>query len=323
MKRTRMSIEAYVGIDVCKDRLDVGLWPSEETCSESNDAKGIVRLAKRLAKAKPRIVVLESTGRLEIPIALELGERGVPYRIVNPRQVREFARSMGLLAKTDRIDSLVLARWAESAKVESKPLPDAEHRELRALVMRRLQLVESKVAEENRLRGETVVKVRKSLKESILWLRRQIKNLDDNLESTIKNSPTFSEDSELLQSVPGVGPNTANMIQACLPELGTLNRRSVAALVGVAPLNRDSGKVQRKRFCWGGRAEVRAALYMAALSGMKYNPVIKAVYQRLRAKGKPAKVALVACMRKLLVILNAMVRDQTPWRQPSTAAVSG
>ncbi len=320
MSCTGMSKGAYVGVDVCKERLDVGVWPSGETFGESNDAQDIVRLAKALAKAKPKIVVLESTGRLEIPLALELGERGVPYRIVNPRQVRDFARAMGLLAKTDRIDALVLARWAESARIEPKPLPDAEHRELRALVMRRLQLIESKVAEENRLGGEVVPKVRKSVKDSIKWLKHQIKMLDEELDRTIKGSPTFSKQSELIQSVPGVGSNTANMIQACLPELGTLNRRGIAALVGVAPLNRDSGKSRGRRFCWGGRAEVRAALYMAALVASRYNPVIKAIYLRLRAKGKKAKVVLVACMRKLLVILNAMVRDQAPWRQTSPAA---
>ena len=310
----------YVGIDVCKDRLDVGLWPSGKTFSEPNDAKGIARLVKRLAKRKPSLVVLESTGRLEVPVALELGEAGVPYRIVNPRQVRDFAKALGQLAKTDRIDSIVLARWAESAKLEPKPLPDAERRELRALVMRRLQLIETKVAEENRLKSELVPKVRKSLKDSIAWLERQIKKLDNDLERMIKNSPTFSDLNDLIQSVPGIGPNTANMIIACLPEVGTLNRRSVAALVGVAPLNRDSGKSRGRRFCWGGRAEVRAALYMAALVASRYNPVIKALYLRLRAKGKPAKIALVACMRKLLVIMNAMVRDQTLWRQTSTAA---
>ena len=311
----------YVGIDVCKDRLDVGFWPSEKTFSEPNDAKGIARLIRRVAKRKPSLVVLESTGRLEVPVALELGEAGVPYRIVNPRQVRDFAKALGQLAKTDRIDSLVLARWAESARLEPKPLPDAEHRELRALVMRRLQLIESLGAENNRLKGEAVPKVRKSLLASITWLKRQIDQLDGDLDRAIKNNPAFSEESKLLQSTPGIGPNTANMIQACLPELGTLNRGGIAALVGVAPLNHDSGKSQARRFCWGGRAEVRAALYMAALVASRFNPVIRAIYVRLRARGKPAKVALVACMRKLLVILNAMVRDQTFWRQTSPAAV--
>lgn len=321
MNRTGKSKKEYVGVDVCKERLDVALWPSQEIFSESNDAKGTVRLAKRLAKAKPRIVVMESTGRLEIALALELGKKGVPFRIVNPRQVRDFAKAMGKLAKTDRIDALILARWAESAKVDPKPLPDAERRELRAMVMRRLQLIEAKVAEKNRLGMETVPWVRKSLKESIAWLERQIKQLDSDLDRTIKNSETFSEQNDLIQSVPGIGTNTANMIQASLPEVGTLNRRAIAALVGVAPLNRDSGKTKGKRFCWGGRAEVRASLYMAALVASQHNPVIRAVYQRLLSKGKKPKVALVACMRKLLVILNAMVRDQTRWRQPSTAAL--
>lgn len=312
--------EIYVGIDVCKDRLDVGYWPSEKTFSVPNDTKGIARLARRLAKRNPCLVVLESTGRLQVPIALELGEAGVPYRIVNPRQVRDFARALGKLAKTDRIDSIVLARWAESGRIEPKPLPDAEHRELRALVMRRIQLIESRVAEQNRLRGEVVSTVRKSVLASIKWLKHQIHQLDDELDRTIKGNPTFSEDSELIKSVPGIGPNTANMLQACLPELGSLSRVAIAALVGVAPLNRDSGKIKGRRSCWGGRAEVRSALYMAALVAVRYNPVIRNIYQRLKSKGKKSKIALVACMRKLLVILNAMVRERTQWRQTAPAA---
>ncbi len=320
MDRTRMSKNQYVGVDICKERLDAGLWPSRETSSETHDAEGIKRLAKCLAKAKPKIVVMESTGRLHVALALELDKRGVPYRIVNPRQVRDFARAMGILAKTDHIDSLVLARFAESVKLDPKPLPDAERRELRALVMRRLQLIDTRVAEQNRLRDETVPRVVKSLKASIAWLEGQIKKLDVDLDRKIKNSSTFSGQNDLIQTAPGIGPNTANMIMACLPEVGALNRREIAALVGVAPFNRDSGKTRGKRFCWGGRADVRAALYMAALVASKHNPVIKAIYLRLRANGKKPKIALVACMRKLLVILNAMVRDQNPWRQPDTAA---
>jgi transposase len=268
------------------------------------------------------LVVLESTGRLQIPLALELGEKGVPYRVVNPRQVREFARSMGKLAKTDRIDAMMLARWAESANLAPKPLPDADRRELRALVMRRRQLIDTKIAEENRLQGETVHRVRKSLKAGIAWLDRQIAGLDQDLARTIKNNPLFAEQNEVLQSAPGIGSNTVNMLLASLPELGTLTRRSIAALVGVAPLNRDSGKTKGKRFCWGGRAEVRSALYMAALVATRFNPLIHAMYARLLAKGKAKKVALVACMRKLLTILNAMVRDQTRWRQTSPAATT-
>lgn len=310
----------FVGVDVSSERLDVGLWPSEKTFEASNDPEGIARLGERLVKLKPRIVVLESTGRLEVPLALELQWRGVPYRIVNPRQVREFARAMGRLAKTDRIDAVMLARWAESAKLEPKALPDPARRELRALVMRRLQLIETLTAEQNRLRGETVPKVRKSVTDSIKWLKRQIAALNNELDRTIRKNPEFSALSDRVQGVPGVGTNTARMIAASLPELGQLTRQQIAALVGIAPLNRDSGKSHGRRFCWGGRAEVRSALYMAALVASRYNPVIRALYARLRARGKPAKVALVACMRKLLVILNAMVRDQTQWRQTAPAA---
>jgi transposase len=312
--------DVYVGIDVSKARLDVAVWPSEEAFSDTNDSEGIERLAGRISELNPKIIVLESTGRLEVAAALEFGERGMAYRIVNPRQIREYARAMGKLAKTDRIDALILARWAESAQPEPKPLPDADRRELRALVTRRAQLIENLTREKNRLQGETVPHVRKSIKDSITWHERQIARLDKEMDEFMRNRPQLSGQSERLQSVPGVGPVLTRMIVACLPELGTLNRCKIAALVGVAPLNRDSGKSSGKRFCWGGRIEVRCALYMAALVGMRHNPLIKALYDRLRANGKPAKVALVACMRKLLTILNAMMRDQTSWRQTSPAA---
>lgn len=311
----------FVGIDVSKERLDVAVWPLEQVFSDTNDAEGIARLAERISGLNPRIAVLESTGRLEVPMALELGERGVGYRIVNPRQIREFARAMGKLAKTDRIDALILARWAESAKPAPKPLPDADRRELRAMIMRRAQLIENLTREKNRLHGETIPHVRKSLKDSIAWHERQIARLDKELDRFMKNSPEFSGSSDRLQSVPGVGPVVGRMMVACLPELGTLNRYKIAALVGVAPLNRDSGKSSGKRFCWGGRVEVRCALYMAALAGIRFNPILREIYARLRANGKPFKVAIVACMRKLLTILNAMMRDQTTWRQTSPAAI--
>jgi transposase len=312
----------FGGIDVSKDRLDVGLWPSGEAFSDSNDAAGRSRLAIRIAERKPRLVVLESTGGMEVPMALELGEHEVPYRIVNPRQVRDFARSLGKLAKTDRIDAVILARWAESSKLEPKPLPDAARRELRELVMRRAQLIQAKIAEENRLQTATVARVRKSLKASIAWLERQIDALDKEMDRTMRSNPEFTSLGNLLLTVPGIGPGTLRMVAACLPELGTLNRQKISALVGVAPYNHDSGKTQGKRFCWGGRMEVRCALYMAALAASRHNPVIRAMYVRLRANGKGAKVTLVACIRKLLTIINAMVRDQTPWRQTSPAAAA-
>jgi transposase len=319
---TGTSKAGFVGIDVSKDRLDVGLWPSGETFGVNNDAEGRAALAGRLAALQPRLVVLEATGRLETPMALELDGHGVPYRIVNPRQAREFARAMGKLAKTDRIDALMLARFAESAKLEPKALPDAARRELRALVMRRAQLIEARIAEKNRLGGETAPFVCKSLKTSIAWLKRQIAQLDRELDRTIQGNPEFAALSDVLDTVPGVGPNTVRVLAAAMPELGKLSRQCASALVGIAPLNKDSGKSHGQRFCWGGRAEVRSALYMAALVATRHNPVIRAQYLRLRAKGKPAKVALVACMRKLLTILNAMVRDNTPWRQTPAAAAA-
>lgn len=317
-----MQTGMFIGVDVSQARLDVGLWPSQEVFSDSNEAKGIKRLAKRIAECKPKLVIMESTGRLHMALALELGELGVPYRIVNPRQVRDFAKSLGLLAKTDRIDALVLARWAESAQLEPKALPDEARRALRALVMRRAELLETLTAEQNRERGETVRQVRQSLKQSIGFLRRQIHLLEKQIDKNVRNHPDFLGQSELVQSVPGVGPVTANTLIAALPELGALNRQQIAALVGVAPYNRDSGNQKGKRSCWGGRADVRRVLYMATLSATKWNPVIRSLYRRLLAKGKLFKVAMIACLRKLLVILNAMVRTNTPWRQTSPAAES-
>jgi transposase len=255
-------------------------------------------------------------------MALELDELGVPYRIVNPRQVREFARALGRLAKTDRIDALVLARFAAGAGITPKALPDAARRALRELVMRRLQLQEMLVAEKNRLTGEQIKPVRASLKAISTHLEREIAALDRQLDKAIRGNPEFAALSAVMQSVPGVGPQTASMLVSSLPELGYLTRRQIAALVGIAPLNRDSGKLQGRRFCWGGRAQVRRVLYMATLVAARWNPRIKAMYQRLKAAGKKPKVALVACMRKLLTILNAMVRDRTPWRQTSPAATA-
>ena len=310
----------YAGVDVSQERLEVAVCPSGQAFSEANAGQGINRLAERIAALKPRVVVLESTGRLEIPLALELGGQGVPYRIVNPRRIREFARARGKLAKTGRIDALILARWAELAKPDPKPLPEPERLELRALVTRRAQLVENLTREKNRLHGQTVPKVRKNRKDSIAWHERQIRQLEKALDQFIKNSPLFTEQAGLVRTVPGAGPNMARVVLACLPGQGTLNRYKIAALAGAAPFNRDSGKSSGKRFCWGGRIEARRALYRAALAGIRHNPISKDLHERPRAKGKPAKVALAARMRKLLTILNALVRDQASWRQTSPAA---
>ena len=263
----------------------------------------------------PSGVVLEATGGFEMPIAGELELVGLPVSLVNPRQVRSFARATGKLAKTDAIDALLLAQFAEAVKPPVRPLPDEETRELRALVDRRRQLLEMLTSERNRLRPASK-RVGRLIQEHILWLKQQIDDLDKDIGELIRSSPIWRAQEDLLRSVPGVGRVLSCTLLTHLPELGSLNRGQVAALVGVAPLNRDSGAFRGKRSVWGGRSAIRSALYMAALVASQHNPVIKAFYHRLRAAGKPAKVALTACMRKLLLILNSMLKRGTQWGPP-------
>ena len=263
----------------------------------------------------PSGVVLEATGGFEMPIAGELELVGLPVSLVNPRQVRSFARATGKLAKTDAIDALLLAQFAEAVKPPVRPLPDEETRELRALVDRRRQLLEMLTSERNRLRPASK-RVGRLIQEHILWLKQQIDDLDKDIGELIRSSPIWRAQEDLLRSVPGVGRVLSCTLLTHLPELGSLNRGQVAALVGVAPLNRDSGAFRGKRSVWGGRTAIRSALYMAALVASQHNPVIKAFYHRLRAAGKPAKVALTACMRKLLLILNSMLKRGTQWGPP-------
>jgi transposase len=264
------------------------------------------------------LVVLEATGGIELPLVGALAAAGLPVVVVNPRQVREFARATGRLAKTDAIDAQVLARFAEAVQPALRPLPDAATQQLSSLVTRRRQVIEMLTAEKNRLRT-TAPAVRDHVKEHILWLERSLSDLDRELEQAIHSSDIWRAQDDLLQSAPGVGQVLSTTLLAELPELGTLNRKEIAALVGVAPLNRDSGTLRGRRTVWGGRSQVRAVLYMAALVATRFNPVIRAFYQRLQAAGKPKKVALTACMRKLLTILNAMMRHQIPWRICSTS----
>ena len=263
----------------------------------------------------PSGVVLEATGGFEMPIAGELELVGLPVSLVNPRQVRSFARATGKLAKTDAVDALLLAQFAEAVKPPVRPLPDEETRELRALVDRRRQLLEMLTSERNRLRPASK-RVGRLIQEHILWLKQQIDDLDKDIGELIRSSPIWRAQEDLLRSVPGVGRVLSCTLLTHLPELGSLNRGQVAALVGVAPLNRDSGAFRGKRSVWGGRSAIRSALYMAALVASQHNPVIKAFYHRLRAAGKPAKVALTACMRKLLLILNSMLKRGTQWGPP-------
>jgi transposase len=310
----------YVGIDVSKARLDIAVRPTAQRWSVANDEEGIAQLVSRLKELTPALVVLEATGGLELPLATALYAAGVPVVVVNPRQIRDFAKATGRLAKTDALDAQVIAHFAEAVRPIPRPLPDAQAQALEALLSRRRQVVGMLTAEKNRL-GTALPQVRSMLKAHIAWLQGQLAEIDKELGSTIQQSPLWREKDNLLQSTPGVGPVLSITLLAELPELGTLNRQQIAALVGVAPLNRDSGTLRGKRTIWGGRARVRATLYMATLVATRFNPVIKAFYQRLCGAGKAKKVALTACMRKLLTILNAMLKHHTPWRSLSSQPV--
>jgi transposase len=309
---------SWVGIDVSKANLDVAVHPTGSQWRVANTASAISALTEQLRALKPEQIVLEATGGYEILVAAALASTNLPVVVINPRQVRDFARAIGQLAKTDRIDAQVLARFGEALKPEARPLPDAAARALSALVTRRRQLQEMLTAEQNRLMTAAVQDapepLRDQLGDHIEWLRRQLGQVDEDLDRQVKSSPMWRERENLLRSIPGIGPVVSATLLSRLPELGQLDRKAIAKLVGVAPLNRDSGTIRGKRTIWGGRAAVRAALYMGALVASRYNPHIRAFYLRLIAAGKPKKVALVACMRKLLLLCNAVIRSQTPWR---------
>ena len=304
----------FIGIDVSKARLDVAMRPSAEKLSVSNDEAGIQALVTRLSEIKPALIVLEATGGLERSVSGALGSAQLPVVVVNPRQVRDFAKALGQLAKTDRIDAEVLARFAEAIRPPLRPLPDKVSLELRSLIARRRQLIEMMVAEKNRLSTASKA-VRKRIEAHIRWLETELDRADKDLDHSIRQSPIWCENEDLLRSVPSVGPVVSRTLLAELPELGRLNRKQIAALVGIAPLNCDSGTFRGRRGIWGGRATVRAVLYMAALVASRRNSVIRNFYKRLRDKGKAPKVALVACMHKLLTILNAMIKHKTRWSE--------
>jgi len=305
---------SYVGINVSKSHLDVAVIPVREVWRTTNDEEGIAELKERLAAHSPALVVLEATGGYELPVAAALGAVDLCVAMVNPRQVRDFARATGRLAKTDVLDAQVLAHFAQRVQPIPRPMPEAQSQKMAALLARRRQVMEMLVAEKQRLRM-TVPRIRPNLKGHIAWLEQTLRELDRNLGQMVQQSPLWRVQEDLLRGVPGVGPNLTFTLLANLPELGTLHRRQIAALVGVAPLNRDSGTLRGKRSVWGGRATVRATLYMATLAATRFNPIIRVFYQRLLAAGKAKKVALTACMRKLLTILNAMVKHRTPWQQ--------
>jgi len=313
-----MSAESFVGIDVSKDRLDIALRPTSEHWTIDYTEAEVAQLVNRLKELQPALIVLEATGGLELPVAAALAAAGLPVAVVNPRQVRDFARANGRLAKSDPLDADVLAHFGQALRPPVRPLPDAEAQQLAALVTRRRQLLEMLKAERNRL-ASSLPAMRSRIQAHIDWLKQDLQTVEADLDQTVRQTAIWREKDDLLQSAPGVGRVLASTLLSDLPELGQLNRKAIAALVGIAPLNQDSGKRRGKRIIWGGRSTVRDVLYMATLSATRYNPVIKEFYQRLLAAGKAPKVALVACMRKFLTILNAMLAHKTPWRP---AAVS-
>ena len=313
----------YVGIDVAKAQVDVAVRPTGQRWVVSFDETGVGELVSQMEDLSPALVLLEASGGLELPLVAALAAAALPVVVVNPRQVRDFARATGTLAKTDALDAAVLAHFAEAVRPPVRPLRDAETQALNALAARRHQVMIMLVSEKNRLSSATIA-VRPRIEAHIAWLERELDDLDEGLWQTLRQSPVWREKEDLLRAVPGVGEQLSLTLLAYLPELGTLDRRKIAALVGVAPFNRDSGTLRGKRTVWGGRARIRAVLYMGALVASRHNPVIRDFYQRLLAAGKPKKLALIACMRKLLVILNSMLKHGSPWRDltPKVAAHS-
>jgi len=304
--------ERFVGIDVSKATLDVHVLPEGQDLVFANDVEGIKAICKKLGKLRPHLIVLEATGGLQVPVATALGLKKHPVSVINPRQARDFARATGRLAKTDKIDAQILALFGQQIRPEAKPLKDEQAQELSALMSRRKQLVGMLVMEKNRL-SLAFGSIRDDIVKNIEWLEERLDEINTRLGQAVRTSPIWREQDDLLRSVPGVGAVLSTALLASLPELGKLDRRSIAALVGVAPMNCDSGKFRGKRRVWGGRANLRAILYMAIMTAIRFNPVISKFYKRLVDAGKPHKVAATASMRKLLTILNTMVRTGQPW----------
>jgi transposase len=310
-----------IGIDVAKAHLDVAVRPSGDQWQVANTEEGIADLLAKLRPLAPALIVLEASGGWELAVVAALAEAKLPVAVVNPRQVHDFAKAVGQLAKTDQLDAQVLARFGEAVRPEPRPLPDAGAQALADVLARRRQVIGMQTAERQRL-GTAGPQVRARIEAHLAWLERELTELDDDLGRRLRESPLWREREDLLRSVPGVGPVVATTLVAELPELGQLDRKRIAALVGLAPLARDSGTSRGKRLVWGGRGRGRAALYMAALVATRHNPTIRTFYARLLKAGKAKKVALTACMHKLLLILNAIVRTNAPWRQPESSVAS-
>lgn len=308
-----MEHSRFVGIDISKDHLDVHVRPTGDSFRVRYDDAGLVTLVEHLRPLAPVVLVLEATGGYEVTVAATLASAALPVAVVNPRQVRDFARATGQLAKTDTLDARVLALFAEAVRPAARPVPDAQAAALGELIARRRQLVDMLGAEHNRRRLLRDRRLQRHLEAHIAWLEEALRRLDHDLTTLIRSTPVWRETDDLLRSVPGIGPVTAGTLIADLPELGRLDRRRIAALAGLAPIARDSGAFRGRRMIMGGRAHIRRVLYMATLTAITHNPVIRAFHQRLVAAGRPGKVALTAAMRKLLTILNAMLRDRRPW----------
>jgi len=308
------SSPSFVGIDVSKDRLDVHVRPSGQVLAVTRDGKGLEQLTGELRRLAPALIVLEATGGFEITVAAALASACLPLAVVNPRQIRDFGRATGRLAKTDALDAQIIALFAERIRPEPRPIADADSQTLAEFIARRRQVVEMIGMETNRFRQARHPRVQRTIKAMLNTLEAQLAELDREIDETVRGSPVWRAADDLLTSVPGVGDVTSRTLIADLPELGKLDRRRIAALVGVAPVNRDSGQMRGRRTIAGGRADVRNALYMATLSATRWNPIIRQHYKALVERGRPKKVALVACMRRLLGILNAIIRTKAPWQ---------
>lgn len=313
--------QKWVGIDISQKTLDIHIRPESETFQVSHDAQGISKVVEKCRSLNPERIIIEATGGLEIELAVALFQAQLPVVVINPRQARDFARATGQLAKTDAIDAAILAHFGEAIKPPVRPLSSQEERQLSALITRRRQLVDMRTAEKNR-RSSCPPSIREEIEAHLEWLTERIEQINQEIEQLTQNSQAWQQRMELLRSVPGVGPVIASTLVAELPELGQLSGKQISRLVGLAPLARDSGKFRGKRMIGGGRTSVRCALYMGALVAIRHNPVLKAFYQSLVARGKAKKVALTACLHKLIIILNAIVRDSKPWQFPWPMAVS-
>lgn len=313
MTQTSSSQSISVGIDVSKDKLDVAFDPAGESLVFSNDSDGHADIVERLKPCSPERIIVEATGGYERLVVAALKAAGLPVVVMNPRQVREFARATGQLAKTDAIDASILARFGQTLRPEIRPIPDENARIMQEELGRRRQLIAMRTAEKNRLGQSHNTPVRQGIQSHLDFLDKQIEEIDKDLDKTISDSPACQEKAELLKSVPGIGDQTTRALLVHLPELGACSRQEIAALVGVAPINRDSGKMRGRRTISGGRACVRTALYMATISACRSNPLIRTYYQHLLNAGKAKKVAIIACMRKLLTIINAIIREKKPW----------